>query len=83
MLNPPKWAPNAIATPRGWVDPKTGELLVSVKGLKIEEPKVEKKKKKTTRKKTKVEQTTVVEEDKATVEEENKTIFGKLKDIVS
>lgn len=31
--NPPKWCPNAIATSRGWVHPKTGELLVSIKGL--------------------------------------------------
>lgn len=33
-LTPPKWAPYAIATERGWVHPKTGELLVSLKGLK-------------------------------------------------
>lgn len=26
---PPTWASNAIATDRGWVDPKTGEVLVS------------------------------------------------------
>lgn len=31
---PPRWAPYAIATERGWVDPKTGELLISLKGLK-------------------------------------------------
>lgn len=30
-LNPPSFAPDAIPTPRGWVHPKTGELLVSVK----------------------------------------------------
>ena len=34
MLSKPKWAPNAIATERGWEDPKTGELLVSVRNLK-------------------------------------------------
>lgn len=33
-LTPPKWAPYAIATEQGWVHPKTGELLVSLKGLK-------------------------------------------------
>lgn len=33
-LTPPKWAPYAIATERGWVHPKTGELLISLKGLK-------------------------------------------------
>lgn len=32
-LNPPKYAPDAIATNRGWETPK-GELLVSYKGLK-------------------------------------------------
>lgn len=31
---PPKWAPSAIATDQGWVNPKTGELLISLKGLK-------------------------------------------------
>jgi hypothetical protein len=31
--SPPKWAPNAIPTIFGWADPKTGELLVSKKGL--------------------------------------------------
>ena len=31
--SPPTWAPNAVPTPEGWVDPKTGELLVSKKGL--------------------------------------------------
>lgn len=33
-LTPPKWAPNAVATEQGWTDPKTGEILVSLKGLK-------------------------------------------------
>lgn len=33
-LTPPKWAPYAVATERGWVNPKTGELLISLKGLK-------------------------------------------------
>jgi hypothetical protein len=31
MLKPPAWAKNAIPTSRGWVNPKTGELLVSRK----------------------------------------------------
>lgn len=31
--SPPNWAPSAIPTEHGWVDPKTGELLVSKKGL--------------------------------------------------
>lgn len=33
--NPPRWCPDAIATNRGWKHPKTGELLVSVKGLVV------------------------------------------------
>lgn len=28
---PPKWAKNAVASPRGWRHPETGELLVSIK----------------------------------------------------
>ena len=48
---PPTWAPNAVATEKGWEDPQTGEVLVAVKGLsksgkkpepKKPEPKVEK-----------------------------------------
>jgi hypothetical protein len=35
---PPKWAPNAIPTTGGWADPKTGEILVSVKGLANAQP---------------------------------------------
>ena len=31
MLKPPAYAPNAKTTTRGWVDHKTGELLVSRK----------------------------------------------------
>lgn len=31
--SPPNWAPNAVPTIHGWVDPKSGELLVSKKGL--------------------------------------------------
>lgn len=41
ILTPPKWAPNAVATEQGWVDPKTGELLISLRGLKS---KIEKEK---------------------------------------
>ena len=31
MLKPPAYAPHAKPTNRGWIDPKTGELLVSRK----------------------------------------------------
>lgn len=34
IQTPPTWAPSAVATVHGWVDPKTGELLVSKKNLK-------------------------------------------------
>jgi hypothetical protein len=30
---PPVWAPDAIATEKGWVDSKTGELLLAIDGL--------------------------------------------------
>lgn len=33
-LTPPSWAPYAIATDQGWTHPKTGEILVSYRGLK-------------------------------------------------
>ena len=46
-LLPPNWAPKAIATNQGWVDPKTNELLVSYRGLKTlidnQKPKIIKK----------------------------------------
>lgn len=29
----PTWAPDAVATDRGWVDPKNGDILVSCKRL--------------------------------------------------
>ncbi len=29
----PSWAPDAVATTAGWVNPKTNELLSSVRGL--------------------------------------------------
>lgn len=32
-ISPPNWAKNAIPTKQGWVNPKTGELLVSKRGL--------------------------------------------------
>lgn len=35
---PPGWAPKAIATPQGWVDPITGELLMAIEGLKVTVP---------------------------------------------
>lgn len=28
-MNPPKWCSNAVPSPRGWIDPVTGELFVS------------------------------------------------------
>lgn len=33
LTNPPSWAPDAVATPSGWADPITGELLVAIRGL--------------------------------------------------
>lgn len=33
---PPAWAPNAKPTAKGWADPKTGEILVSQRGLLTE-----------------------------------------------
>ncbi len=33
-LTPPKWAPYAVATEQGWTHPRTGEILISLKGLK-------------------------------------------------
>lgn len=33
----PHWAPNAIATTKGWVDPNTGELLMAIDGLTVTE----------------------------------------------
>lgn len=34
--NPPHWCKDAIPSARGWCDPKTGELLISVKGIQFE-----------------------------------------------
>ena len=51
----PHWAPNAVATDKGWTDPNTGELLVAVEGLLEEAPK------KRTKKTTVVEDTPVIE----------------------
>lgn len=39
MANPPVWAPNAVATEKGWVDPDSGELLLAIDGLLEEAPK--------------------------------------------
>jgi len=33
----PYWAPDAVATKQGWVDPKTGELLMAIEGLEVTE----------------------------------------------
>lgn len=33
IQNKPTYAPNAVATSLGWMNPKTGELIVSVRGL--------------------------------------------------
>lgn len=30
-ISPPRWCSDAIPTPRGWTDPKTGELLKSAR----------------------------------------------------
>lgn len=69
MKNPPSWAPNAVATKRGWEDPKTGELLVSIKGLEIKKPKAKPApKKKAAAKKKAVEE--VIEEQEVKPEEE-------------
>lgn len=35
-LQPPKWCSHAVPTPRGWVDPRTGELLVSRRFTNVE-----------------------------------------------
>lgn len=31
IIQPPPWCADAAPTPRGWVDPRTGELLISKK----------------------------------------------------
>ena len=39
--NPPKWCKDAVPSDKGWRHPKTGELLVSVRGgveFKVAEP---------------------------------------------
>ena len=33
LTNPPVWKSNAVATPAGWEDPDTGELIVTIEGL--------------------------------------------------
>ncbi len=33
---PPAWCKDAIATPRGWAHPTTGEILVALKGITAE-----------------------------------------------
>lgn len=37
MSTPPMWAPDAIATEKGWVDPRTGEVLLAIEGLEVTE----------------------------------------------
>lgn len=34
LATKPTWFPSAIATDRGWVNPITGELLISIKNLR-------------------------------------------------
>lgn len=34
FLKPPTYCPDAIATDVGWISPKTGELLISVRNLR-------------------------------------------------
>jgi hypothetical protein len=51
----PSWAPDAVASPQGWRHPKTGELLVSYKGLdKVLGEAAPKKAKKATKKEAEV-----------------------------
>lgn len=46
MHKKPTWVKNVKATDRGWIDVDTGELLVAVKGLSLEEePVIEEKRK--------------------------------------
>lgn len=33
LNTPPTWAPNAVATKKGWENPTTGEVLVAIRGL--------------------------------------------------
>lgn len=35
-FSPPNWAPFAVPTDKGWVNPNTGELLISYRGLKTQ-----------------------------------------------
>lgn len=36
----PPWCPDAVADESGWRDPRTGELLVSLKGIDLKKTKV-------------------------------------------
>ena len=40
LVSPPHWCKYAIPSVRGWCDPKTGELLIAVRGIKFEQVKV-------------------------------------------
>ncbi len=40
LFSPPHWCKYAIPSVRGWCDPKTGELLIAVRGIKFEQVKV-------------------------------------------
>lgn len=62
MAQAPHWAPDAVATEKGWVDPNSGELLVAVEGLLAEET----PKKRTRKATTTVEETPVEEAPQAT-----------------
>ena len=76
----PKYAPNAIATSRGWIDPATGELLVSVKGLEVKankakkapEKKAEHKAKASPKAEEKKEAEVVVDKEKQSVKKKKK-----------
>jgi len=35
LNRPPYWFPNAVATPQGWVNPETGEVLVTIRDLNV------------------------------------------------
>lgn len=40
LISPPHWCRYAVPSVRGWCDPKTGELLIAVRGIKFDQVKV-------------------------------------------
>lgn len=80
----PNWCKNAVATVRGWEDPKTGELLVAKKGLLVEDaekaPEVEQEAP-VEPEKVEPSNESTEETDAQTAEQEpSKGIMGKLKE---